>query len=162
MSRRRRKGTYATRRRNQRRGKNKMRKLTLTAHQFNSFVYPNVAHDNAKGDGDWETALRVIQHLKDPEKTKEAAMTADEVKAKQEGRPVYPNYRLLDDEAEFLFQDDEWRMVRDKVKAGRDTCLITAAVDFEELLQVIENAEKVEVKEVEPEPEPEDPEEPEL
>ena len=124
-----------------------MRKVKFTAFQFNNFVYPYVAHASAKGEGDWETALRVIKILKDPTKTKVSPMSPAEVKAKEEGQPVYPNHRLLDSEAEFLVQDDEYRMIRDKVKARRDDVLITAAEDFEILLQVLNDAEEVEVQE---------------
>lgn len=137
-----------------------MRKIRFTSLQFNNFVYPNVAHNNAKGDGEWETALRLVKILKDPAKTKEMPLSKGEIEAQEMGRAAYPNHCLLDDEAEFLVQDDEWRMIRDKVKAGRDTVLITASEDFEATLQAIEDAEKIEVEEkakpeTEPDPEPE-------
>ena len=124
-----------------------MRKLTWTAHQFNNFVYPNLATNTAKGDGNWECALRVMKILNDPEITKEVSKTAAETAAEKEGRATYQLRHLLDPSAEFLFQDDEYRMIRDKVKDARDNIALMAAADFEATLQVINDAEKIEVEE---------------
>jgi len=124
-----------------------MRKLTLTAHQFNNFVYPNVATNTAKGDGNWECALRVMTILNNPEFTKEIPKTAAETKAEAEGRATYQLRHLLDESAEFLLQDDEHRMIRDKVKGARDDIALMAAADFEATLQAINDAEKTEVEE---------------
>lgn len=134
-------GTYG-----KRSGKGTMRNVTLTAYQFNNFVYPPLGSGNAKGDGDWETALRVMKKLKDPELTMPKALDEKELEAQQEGKPVYAFYKLLDDEATFLLEEDEWRFVRDKVKANRDNVALMAAQDYEACMVAIKDAEKVEVK----------------
>ena len=128
--------------------KGTMRKLTLTAFQFDNFVYPPLGQGNAKGDASWETALRVMKVLKDPELTRPRDLDADELKAQKEGKPVYAFHKLLDSEAEFMFEEDEWRFVRDKVKENRDNVSLMAAQDYEETLVLLNDAEKIEVKEV--------------
>ncbi len=134
-----------------------MRQLKVTAHQFDNFVYPHVANGLGKGDGDWEAGGRLLRKFKDSKLTREKPLTPDEVKAKAEGRAVYPFRRLVHESAVFLLQDDEYRIVKEKVKGMRDHTPLYAADDFDAAWEAIEAAEEFEpeIPEATPDEEPE-------
>ena len=125
-----------------------MKQVTITKHLFDTFAFPQIAQANAKTDGEWETALRLIKKFKDPALTRETPLNKMELRAKDDGQKVAQFYELLEDQVTFVFQDDEFHLMKDRITGNKTNISILLAEDFQELLQAIEDAE--DVKEPEP------------
>lgn len=146
-------GSYERRMRraqNRKRGKMKSnmgRKLTLTTNQFGTFVFPPLGRSSAKNDSDWETALRLMKKLKDPGLAFPVPLTEEEEKAvAKPGVMAFQFYELLEAEAVFLLQDDEWRFLQKRLKENRNNVPLAANDEYEELLQTVNDAEEYTVE----------------
>lgn len=117
-----------------------MRKLSLTADQFDAFVFPYVATSSAQNDGEFETALRLLRKLKDPALTMPAPLTDAEEKARQAGGKVFAFAKLRESEATFLLEEDEWKLLQNRVAAFKTKVNIVALEDFAALLEAIKTA----------------------
>ena len=76
-----------------------MRKLILSADQFDTFVFQQVTTVPAENENEFETSLRLLRKLKDPAITKEAPLTDAEHRAVEEGNRVFP-YRKASTQVE--------------------------------------------------------------
>ena len=124
-----------------------MRQVTFTKKQFKDFVYPFVGQGNAKADGDWETALRLVKKFKDPILTEKVPLNKEEQKAEDEGSTVFCFRTLLTEDATFELEEDEWGLLKQILEGRRKNIIFLAAEDFEELLAVIREAKQVDAKE---------------
>jgi hypothetical protein len=124
-----------------------MRQLTVTARQYEYFLFPYVAGMSADSVDDFETQLRLMRKLKDPALTVEIPLTEEEEEAARRARvSTYSSRRLLEDQATFMLDEDEWKMAKKRVEAHRTKCTGIAAEDVAELIEVITMAQKIEVK----------------
>lgn len=117
-----------------------MRKLSLTADQFDTFVFPYVAQSNAQNDAEFETALRLLRKLKDPALTMVAPLSDPEEKARQAGAKVFAFNKLRESEASFVLEEDEWKLLQARLAAYKTKVNIVALEDFAALLDVIKAA----------------------
>lgn len=124
-----------------------MRKLKLSAQQFDAFVFPYVAQASAANDNEWETALRLIRKLKDEEKTVVAPYSdEEEMLRKMRGEVVFPFRRLRKSHDEFYLEEDEFALLILRLTAQKMNVRAVAAGAFAELLLACENAETMNVK----------------
>lgn len=127
-----------------------MRKLRLTAQQFDHFVFPYVAQAAAKNDGEFETALRLIRKLKDGALTEEIPLSEEESKIQANGKLVLPFRRLREGEATFVLEEDEWKMLRSRVAERKVNVSIVALEMYADLLATIDQAPEYRPEEVAP------------
>ena len=125
-----------------------MKQLTFTKSHFDLFVFPQVGTAQAKSDSEFEAALRLLRKLKDPALTVEKPLTQAEEEAEKNGDRVFRFYRLLEDQATFLLQDDEFRLLKDRITGHKTTVSLVAVEEFNELLQVLKDPPEVEVEPV--------------
>lgn len=125
-----------------------MRKFTITAEHFNTFLYPQLASSSSKTDAEFETALRVMKIFKDPSMTEVVPLNPGEQQQQDRGQKVYSFRRLLEDEATFVLETDEWGFVQARLKEHKINVALAAIEDFNELLEALNNA-----PEFKPEPE---------
>ncbi len=117
-----------------------MRKFTITAEHFNTFLYPQLASSNSRTDPEFETALRVMRVFKDPSMTEAVPLNPGEQQQRDSGQKVYAFRRLLEDDATFLLETDEWEFTKDRLKDHKANVALAAIEDFNELLEALKNA----------------------
>jgi len=121
-----------------------MRKLTVTARQFQTFLFPQIASSSASNIDAWETGLRLMKVLKDPALTIEVPLTDDEKASRDRGEAVYPYRKLIEDEADFILKEDEYGLLKKNITAYKAAVSLLAAEDFSGLLEAIQQAPEVE------------------
>lgn len=115
-----------------------MRKLVLTAAQFDTFVFPQVASSAAKSESEFETALRLLKKLKDPALTEAVPFTDEELKrAKETRQALFAFHRLREDSATFLLEEDEWLLLKARVSDHKTKVSIVALEDFSSALAAV-------------------------
>ena len=119
-----------------------MRKLSLTADQFETFVFQQVTVGPVDNEHELETALRLLRKLKDPALTTEVPLTAAEKAAQEEGQRVFQFRKLREDEAVFLLDTDEFELLKRRVQKHKTQVAMLVLEEFMQLLQVIETAEE--------------------
>ena len=127
-----------------------MRKLTLTAEHFDTFVFQQVTAGPVDNEHELETALRLLRKLKDPALTTEVPLTVAEKAVQEEGQRIFQFRKLREDEAVFLLDTDEFELLKRRVEKHKTQVAILVLEEFMELLQVIEKAPEVKVAEVLP------------
>jgi hypothetical protein len=123
-----------------------MRQLTFTADQFNTFVFSYVTSVPAENDLEFETGLRLLRKLKDPTLTEEVPPSPEELEAevKSGGRlRVFPFYRLQRDRATFVLEEDEYNLLKKRMRAGRTKVATLVAEEFALVLDAIESVPAV-------------------
>ena len=122
-----------------------MRSITVSGYQFRNFLLPAVAQSGAEKVEEWEVALRTIRKLKDAKLTAEVPLGPEEQKARDDGKAIYPERRLLEASAVFVFEEDEMNLVRDRVKKLQTRIALAAADDLQGLLDLLKDAPTVPV-----------------
>jgi len=117
-----------------------MRRLTITNHHFDTFLYPFLMQSVAREPAEWDVALRLLRKLKDPAETEERELTPEEADARRRGIPVYPFRRLRQAEATLLLEEDEFTLLSGRLAERKSNVLLGAADDFAELLAAVANA----------------------
>ncbi|KKL14919.1 hypothetical protein LCGC14_2510820, partial [marine sediment metagenome] len=107
---------------------------------FNTFLYPQLASSSSKTDAEFETALRVMRVFKDPSMTEVVPLNATEEEQRKGGQKVYAFRRLLEDEATFLLETDEWEFVKARLKEHKVNVALAAIDDFNDLLEALNDA----------------------
>lgn len=118
-----------------------MRKLTLQKGHFDTFVFQQVTTLPAANESEFETALRLLKKLKDPALTKEVALTPEEQEAEKQGQRAFPFRQLLEDEATFVLEEDEYQLLKKRVEKHKTLVATLVLEEFAELLAVIAGAE---------------------
>jgi hypothetical protein len=112
-----------------------MRKVTLTAYQFDNFVYTPVANSSAENENELETALRVMRKLKDPKLTRDGEISPEE--AKLIGKiAAYAPRVLATAEAIFEFEEDEFALILRRMNKARTSLALVALPDLMETIEV--------------------------
>ena len=123
-----------------------MRQLTVTADQFDTFLFPHVAQSSAKDESEFETALRLMRKIKDPAVTEEVPLTAVERQAKENGQRLFPFRRLLGDAHTFVLEEDEHKLLLKRLNERKTSVALLALEEFDELLKVVAAAPEFKVE----------------
>ncbi len=125
-----------------------MRTIRVNEMEFDKIFWGSFAATGAKNESELEIALRVLKKLKGVSLDK--PLSKDEV-----AQGMIPNRKLIDEEAEFIFEEDEYGLVKDKLVVHLPNISLILADVFYGLLTRFKEAEKWEVG-AEPEVESED------
>jgi len=116
-----------------------MRKVRVTADQYYVFLYPQFAASVAENADEFETQLRVIRKLKDQTLSQDEPVTEqDRQEADRKHTVPVPYRRLLEAEAVFLFEEDEWRLLCRRIENYKKMVAAGAAELFAQHLQTRE------------------------
>lgn len=108
-----------------------MRAVHLNKEQFDNFLYPAIARSSAKDEQEMEVAVRVLKKLKDPSVTYEEELHHHDVEvAKQKGQKLYPFRKLDPPEHTFYLEEEEHRLITDRLKEFLKTISLIAAEEF--------------------------------
>lgn len=128
-----------------------MKKVTLTARQFDHFVFPPIAKSNAKTANEFEVLVRLMGCLKDPALTREITPTKeDDKRAEEIGLVTFSLRRLLEEQAAFMLMEDEWKLLVRLLDAHKPQISAIAAEEYDGAVKAIESAPEVEVQEKTP------------
>lgn len=109
-----------------------MRHFTVSAYQYQQFVYPPVASSAAKNLAEWDVCLRVMKKLKDP------ALTAEIPAPDGERAPgTYAFRQLLGAEATFKLEEDEAKLVQERLQDYKTHLALAAAEDFDAVVRAL-------------------------
>lgn len=112
-----------------------MRVITVTGKEFDIIFWRALASQSVKNESELEVALRVLKKVKDV--SLENPLNADE---KAQG--MVPGRKLIDEESEFIFKEDEYRLAKEKLMTFLPSVALAVADVFRELLTKFEEAEK--------------------
>lgn len=121
-----------------------MRAVTLTKTQFDEHVFPAFTAQGAEDERQLEVALRVLR------KFREVAVEDEvdpRVLEKLNGKSFYPNLVLPAAEQGFQFEEDEHRLLLDRMKAFIPRINILAAEDFMATLSLIRDVSEANARE---------------
>lgn len=118
-----------------------MRKVEIGKHEFAEIVWPAVHRLPAKDVQENGVVVGLSKKLKAVGQPR--PLNEREQKAEDEGQLVFPDY-VVDGAVELLLEDEEWRLLKDRVKKWLPNLTGYAAQMFGELLERIESAEKIE------------------
>lgn len=116
-----------------------MRTVTLTRQQFDEHVFPAFVAKAAESEQQMEVAVRVLRKFKDPGVTEDEELDP-RVVAQANGKSVYPNRVLLDEDATFDLEEDEHRLVLERLKAFVTRINVLAAEDFMATIAAVKDA----------------------
>lgn len=117
-----------------------MRAVTFTKEQFDTFVFKLFATVPSKDDTEIEVAIRVLRKLKDPALTEALPMNAAERAAEAQGDRAYSLHRLCESRATFLLEEDERKLLEQRLRDQRKNVPTFALEDLQETVDTIHNA----------------------
>lgn len=125
-----------------------MRKVEITRDEFNDFLYPAVGGSSAQSEQELETALRVMKKLHDPESTQIIEIPEDQRRAAQEaGQRILPVRRLKAPDMKLVLEEDEHRLIVERLKAYIPKVTLLGAEALYDFLQKLVNANVEDTKE---------------
>jgi hypothetical protein len=113
-----------------------MRKVTISKHEFDNFLFP--AWANAQNPGDPELVVRVTRKLKGV--SLELPLRDWQQQQRSEGKPVYADRTARENENVLVLEDDEWRCLRDVFKRSLTNFLPLAMEEAYDLSQKFDSA----------------------
>ena len=126
-----------------------MRQFSLTAREFNFYVFRGIATSNCENAHEWECQVRLMRALKDPNLTEDVPVTEVERKeALASNQPSFKYKRLKDgkDAATFMLEEDELTMLKDRMEKGKVMLAAIASEEYGEMLKKFVNPTEVKKK----------------
>ena len=126
-----------------------MRQFSLTAREFNFYVFRGIATSNCENAHEWECQVRLMRALKDPKLTEDVPVTEEERKeALASNQPSFKFKRLSGgrDAATFMLEEDEWAMLKDRMEKGKVGLAAIAAEEYDGMLKKLDNPTEVKKK----------------
>lgn len=124
-----------------------MREVHVTREQFDEFLYPAIASSSAENESELETAVRVLRKLKKPDITFEEVISSEEQeRAKKNRTKLVPFRKLTVDEHTFMFEEPEYKLVLDRVKAHLPRISLAAAEELWEFYESVKGAPEVNIE----------------
>lgn len=123
-----------------------MIEIRLTATEFNEFVFDDVTQQTVPADM-VPTALRLVQELSDPSKTRERPLSPEEkARAAAAGRKLWPGRKLRGDEATFTLSADERALLLALLENATARHPLLVLPDFDALLGKVRDAPEIKDK----------------
>lgn len=113
-----------------------VRRVTLTADQFDNFLFPVWA--NAQNPGDSEVVIRITKKLK--KASSEVPLNKTQQAARDAGKRVYADRTLDHDSYDFMFEEDERNVLRDAFKKALGNFNPLAMEDAFDIYEIIRTA----------------------
>ena len=112
-----------------------MRVITVAADEFDMILWRAIASQTAKTEDELEIALRVIGKVKD-------VSLENPLSTEEKAQGQVPNRKLIDEETEFIFEEDEYKLIKDKLIAFLPSVALAIADVFSGLLEKIKETKK--------------------
>lgn len=119
-----------------------MRKFTVTKHEFDHFLFPFTMNVAAESETEFETGVRLVQALRDPNRTEARELTSRQNEAEREGEKIYPQHELRRDQDTFIIEEDVWKLTVKRLGVNKTRINPLASEDYNEFLKKVEDAEK--------------------
>ena len=116
-----------------------MRYVEFKKEEFDDIIYPSFAKSSSKDESELETAVRLVRKFKTvatPEEISYERLTD----ARNNGGRLIPSLKLNYDSQLFELEEDEWKMIKDRVKNAIPTISNVIAEELFDLLTRIRNA----------------------
>ena len=118
-----------------------MRAITVKRDQFNDFLFPAIARSAAKDEQELEVAVRVLKKVKDPDKTYEEDIPKPQLEmAQSSGQKIYPFRKLAPPDHKFIFEEDEHKLIVDRLREFLKTVSLIAAEEFLDFFKTVRDA----------------------
>jgi hypothetical protein len=127
-----------------------MRTVDITKDEFDNFLYSAIAADSAKDENELEVAVRLMRKIKAV--SVELDFTKAEKERIAEGERLRKSRGLVGAYACLELEEDEWKMVCDRLKNYTKFVSTAVADEYADLVQKIKTAETIRptiVKEIE-------------
>lgn len=125
-----------------------MRNVEVTKDEYNDFLYPAVGGSTAKSEQELETALRVMKKINAPDVTTVLEVPADQLRAAEaRGQRLLPTRKLSAPKMELILEEDEWKLVVERLKAYIPQVTLLGAEALYNFLQKLVNADAEDAKE---------------
>ena len=147
--------TSSRKARRRQKGSNTMRAwpIDVTENEFNSFLYPYGTNIASKDVKEHLVSLRLVEKLQDPEITKKAEISQDKIDAAEEaGEMVWAMHKLAVPEHTFLLEEDEKRLLLQRLEKNVGRVPPAIGYEFELLRQKFLNAEPIDITPAKEEP----------
>lgn len=112
-----------------------MRVITVAGNEFDMILWRAIASQGASGESDLEVAVRVLAKVK-------AVSLENPLTDEEKAQGQVPNRKLIDEESEFIFEEDEYGLVKEKLIAFIPNVALALADVLHGLLAKFKNAEK--------------------
>lgn len=116
-----------------------MKAVTVTKQQFDEHLFPAFVSKGAEDERQMEVAVRVLRKFKDPRVTEDEEIDPRVIESAK-GKTVYPNRLLTVDRHTFALEEDEHRLVVERLKAFVTRINVLAAEDFLATLAAVKDA----------------------
>lgn len=119
------------------------RTISLTKYEFDSLFYPSIANGSAENETELEVALRVVRKITNDTQTVEEVITAERrAEAKRMGIKLVPQREALNDPVIFTFEEDEYRMIMDRMVKAIPRYTLAVAPQLHGLIKGIKEAKQ--------------------
>lgn len=117
------------------------RSVTLSKYEFDSLFYPSIANGSAENETELEVAMRVIHKLMDG--TAEEFITEERrVEARKHGIRLVPQRELIEKEVVYIFEEDEHRLIVDRLVKSIPRYTIAVAPQLHNLIKRLQETPK--------------------
>ena len=113
-----------------------MRQIDVTSLEFKRYLWNAYFRGAPKSEDDLEIAVRVTKLLK-------GVSVAVAISDAEEDAGVLPGRTLIDDKASVIFEEDEYKMVRDRIKEFIPNISNALADEFSEFWERFKGSEKI-------------------
>lgn len=127
--------------------------IDVTKNEFDNYLYPYGTNVASKDVKEHLVSLRLVEKLQDPEVTEAIPPRQDEIdKAEESGEMVWGMHKLAADEHTFLFEEDEKRLLLQRLEKNVGRVPPAIGYEFELLRQKFLNAEPIDITPAKEEP----------
>lgn len=115
-----------------------MRRVTITAEEYNMFLFPHVGGSTIAKIEEQDTAVRLIAKLKDPGEEQE--LPQEQLEAVQRGQQIFPAYIMeRGAECELNLEEDEAKMAVQKLQETIFRVPLAGLTEYKVLIEKIKN-----------------------
>ena len=120
--------------------------IELTKSEFDNYFYRYVTNVCADGVPEHLVSLRLVEKIQDPEVTERHDPPQEEIDEKEgKGELWWPKYKLSVPSHEFMFEEDEKRLVLKRLDANIGHVPPGVAAQFEVVRQKVITAEPIDL-----------------
>lgn len=106
-----------------------MRSMTISAVEFENYIFPGFASQGAKTEDELEVRLRVLRKLKASSSPLPGPTTDGQ------GQRVFTGRTMDNDEAYFEFEEDEFKVLRESLVASLPMWSLLAQEEVSDILE---------------------------
>lgn len=125
-----------------------MKKVTISKFDFDTFVFQQVAGSTAENDNEAETAIRLMRKIKDEALTEEEESTKEQEELRKKGRPVFLMRKLREEQAVFILQDDEHKLLLKRLEKNLSSVALLVLEGFMDLIKNVKESPAYELTKV--------------